>query len=89
MDKMMAARIVTIADVYDALRMKRSYKPAFDHGTALEKIVRERGEHFDPELLDIFMEKNLEFDRIFSDNADRAAGPEDGAAPPEEVRTIA
>jgi len=85
----LAARIVTIADVYDALRMRRSYKPAFDHQTALGKIVRENGEHFDPNLLDIFSQQNKEFDRIFSDNADRTGGLEDRAPLTEEMQTIA
>lgn len=85
----LAARIVTIADVYDALRMRRSYKPAFDHATALEKIVRERGEHFDPSLLDIFVQKNAEFDKIFSDNADVSGGLEDRATLAEDLQTTA
>ena len=36
----LSARIVTVADVYDALRMKRSYKPAYSHETAMQKIRR-------------------------------------------------
>ena len=85
----LAARIVTIADVYDALRMRRSYKPPFDHQTALSKITRENGKHFDPDLLDIFIQHNEEFDRIFNDNADRAGGNEERAILADDLQTTA
>lgn len=49
-------RIVAIADVYDALRSERPYKPAFPIEHALEIMREERGKHFDPELLDLFLE---------------------------------
>ncbi len=48
------ARIVTLADVYDALGTKRVYKDAFPEDM-IDAIIREgRGKHFDPELVDIF-----------------------------------
>ncbi|WP_372714579.1 HD-GYP domain-containing protein [Ilyobacter sp.] len=49
------ARIVAIADVYDALRKKRTYKEPFTHEKAVEIIKDGRGEDFDPELVDIFL----------------------------------
>jgi response regulator RpfG family c-di-GMP phosphodiesterase len=52
----LSARIVALADVYDALVSKRCYKRAFPHEAAMEIILAERGEHFDPELVDAFME---------------------------------
>ncbi|WP_304226158.1 HD domain-containing phosphohydrolase [Gracilinema caldarium] len=66
----LSARIVTIADVYDALRMKRSYKEAYDHKTSVDKMIAWRGKNFDPALFDIFISINEEFEAIYASNAD-------------------
>jgi putative two-component system response regulator len=50
----LAARIVAIADVFDALTTERPYKQAWDVDRALEYIVHHRGSHFDPRLVDAF-----------------------------------
>ncbi|WP_439814858.1 HD-GYP domain-containing protein [Zavarzinia sp. CC-PAN008] len=54
------ARLVAICDVYDALREVRSYKPALDHGTAVDIMMhgdaRLRPGRFDPHLLAVFGE---------------------------------
>ncbi|MBL0939833.1 MAG: two-component system response regulator [Gemmatimonadaceae bacterium] len=50
-----AARIVAVADVFDALTSVRPYKDAWSTEDALEFIRKERGRHFDPELVDAFM----------------------------------
>nr|MBC8362799.1 HD domain-containing protein [Candidatus Desulfatibia profunda] len=50
-----AGRIVAIADVFDALTSKRPYKDAFPVEVACDIIKKERGEHFDPELADVFL----------------------------------
>ena len=55
------ARIVGLADVYDALCSVRSYKEAWPEERVLEEIKQLSGTHFDPELVDIFLE---ELDRI-------------------------
>lgn len=47
-------RIVAIADVFDALSSGRSYKEAWDEERVLETMNRERGKHFDPDMLDTF-----------------------------------
>ena len=47
-------RIVAIADVFDALVSERPYKEAWSFEKALEYLQSERGEHFDPKLIDIF-----------------------------------
>ncbi|MEP6468235.1 MAG: HD-GYP domain-containing protein [Chloroflexota bacterium] len=49
------ARIVRIADVYDALRAERPYKPAWTDEQALTELRRVRGLHLDPELTDLFL----------------------------------
>ena len=61
----LAARILTIADVYDALRIARSYKPAFTHKEAFDIIVSQKGTAFDPVLTDIFIENHLRFAEVF------------------------
>jgi putative two-component system response regulator len=48
----MSARLMAVADVYDALISKRVYKPAFPHERAIDMIIEERGTHFDPAVVD-------------------------------------
>ncbi len=50
-----AARIMALADVYDALTSERCYKDAFSHEKARDIILEERGEHFDPKVVDSFL----------------------------------
>ncbi len=50
------ARIVALADVYDALTSKRSYKESFPEEQALEIIKEQSGKHFDPEVVRAFFE---------------------------------
>jgi putative two-component system response regulator len=66
----LAARIVSIADVYDALRMERSYKPAFDHATTVTKMMEEKGTHFDPSLMDVFYTVAESFNGLYEKNKD-------------------
>jgi hypothetical protein len=54
LDIPLSARIMAIADVYDALISKRPYKPPFTHDRAVEIIKSESGKHFDPELVEFF-----------------------------------
>ncbi len=56
-----SARIMAIADVYDALVTKRVYKEALEHADAVEFISSERGKAFDPYLIDLFVENHMEF----------------------------
>jgi putative two-component system response regulator len=66
----LSARIVAVADVYDALRMRRNYKEAYTHEQTLENITAERGTHFDPYLIDRFVEIADAYKEIFSAMAD-------------------
>jgi HD-GYP domain-containing protein (c-di-GMP phosphodiesterase class II) len=67
-----SARITAVADVYDALTSNRSYKKAWYSGQAYEMIVNERGEHFDPEVVDVFAEHFDEIKAIQEQYADTA-----------------
>jgi response regulator RpfG family c-di-GMP phosphodiesterase len=62
-------RIAIIADQYDALRNQRPYKPAFDHKTTVEIILRGDGRtlpsHFDPYILSAFKETSHLFEETF------------------------
>ena len=49
------ARLMAVADVYDALRSRRPYKPAFSHSEAVDILLEGRGKHFDPLLIDAFV----------------------------------
>lgn len=49
-----SARIVAIADVFDALTMKRPYKEAWPIEKSVETILKDSGSHFDPHLVNVF-----------------------------------
>ncbi len=57
----MAGRIMALADVYDALISRRVYRGPCSHGEAVEKIRRERGAHFDPAVVDAFLQQEQAF----------------------------
>ncbi len=65
----LSARIVTICDIYDAIRSQRPYKPPFDHQQAVDIISRgdgrSRPEHFDPAVLSAFKQNHDPFRAIF------------------------
>ncbi len=50
-----SARIVAIADVFDALTMNRPYKKAWSSEQAIELLKKDAGSHFDPRLIDVFI----------------------------------
>jgi PAS domain S-box-containing protein len=52
----LAARIFAIVDVWEALTSDRPYRPAWSNGKALEYIYDQRGKHFDPTVVDNFMD---------------------------------
>ncbi|MGB5745492.1 MAG: HD domain-containing phosphohydrolase [Desulfobacterales bacterium] len=63
-----AARIIALADVYDALTTKRFYKDAYSHKRSRQIIVDQKGAHFDPEVVDVFLALEDEFNRIRREN---------------------
>jgi len=66
----LAARLVAIADVYDALRGRRVYKPGYSHEAAVEEMFERSPGHFDPALLGVFRQIAGQFDRVFRDAGD-------------------
>lgn len=61
----LAARIMAIADVYDALRSKRVYKEAYSHERSMEIIRTSKGSHFDPVLVDVFIRHEDELKLLY------------------------
>jgi response regulator RpfG family c-di-GMP phosphodiesterase len=62
----LAARIVAICDVYDALRSRKPHRPPLSHSAALEIIASSSPGHFDPSLLEVFKTVATDFDSIYS-----------------------
>jgi putative two-component system response regulator len=60
----LSARLMALADVYDALISKRVYKPAWPHEQAVQTLVAGRGSHFDPDVVDAFLAIEEEFKAI-------------------------
>ncbi len=60
----LAARILALGDVYDALTSRRCYKKAFSHEDSRRLIVEGAGSHFDPAIVAAFLESEDEFIRI-------------------------
>ncbi|MBL9083948.1 MAG: response regulator [Planctomycetales bacterium] len=60
----LCGRIVALADVYDALTTARVYKPAYSHEVAKNIILEGNGKHFDPEIVDAFLENEERFIEI-------------------------
>ena len=50
----LSARILAVADVYDALTSQRSYKDAFSHEKAVSILLDEDGTSFDPRIMQVF-----------------------------------
>ncbi|BBB67167.1 two-component system response regulator [Undibacterium sp. YM2] len=60
----LSARLMAVADVYDALISRRVYKPAFSHEEAISIMRKGRETHFDPDILDAFLQITDEFRQI-------------------------
>ncbi|RZI42746.1 response regulator [Herbaspirillum sp. HC18] len=62
----LTARIVALADVYDALRTRRCYKDAFSHQKSCGIIADSRGKHFDPDVVDCFFGREQDFQAVWA-----------------------
>ena len=60
----LAGRLMALVDTYDALTSKRVYKSEFPHEKAVEIILDEKGSHFDPTVVDAFLEVRESFRQI-------------------------
>lgn len=70
----LSARLMSVADVYDALRSKRVYKPAMSHEEAAKIIISGRGTQFDPLVVDTFDSIQDEFQKIAERYSDERFG---------------
>ena len=68
----LSARIMAVADVYDALLSRRVYKTAMSHDETVALMREGRGTHFDPDILDAFLELLPELQRISRQFEDKA-----------------
>ena len=66
---------MALADVYDALTSRRSYKKAYTHEEAVAIIVREKGCHFDPDVVEAFLAHEKEFNEIRREMQDNQEKP--------------
>jgi putative two-component system response regulator len=66
----LSARMVAICDVYDALRSRRTYKPALSHSAAVQVMTKVSVGQFDPNLLNAFQRCSDRFEQIFRDTTD-------------------
>ncbi|SCK26575.1 two-component system response regulator [Vogesella sp. LIG4] len=70
-----SARLMALADVYDALISRRVYKPAYPHDEAVDIIRQGSGKHFDPDMVDAFLAIHTSFHQIaerFADNEEES-----------------
>ncbi len=68
----MSGRLMSVADVYDALRSERVYKSAMSHAEAVDIIRKGRGNAFDPGVVDGFLALEKEFEKISEGAADES-----------------
>ncbi|HVC56210.1 MAG TPA: two-component system response regulator [Stellaceae bacterium] len=69
----LSARLMAVADVYDALISRRVYKPPFSHEKSIAIMREGRGSHFDPDILDAFLAQTDAFQAIAARFADHDA----------------
>jgi putative two-component system response regulator len=80
-----SARLMAVADVYDALISRRVYKEGMPHEKALAIIFEGRGTHFDPDIVDAFKEITEDFRTIAQRFADSDA---DMAEKAKQLKTV-
>lgn len=82
----LVGRICAICDVFDALSARRPYKDAWPFDRVVKEIIRKRGNHFDPELVDAFLRiPTLERDHLRAGSPPRSAPAQQHRAPQTET----
>ena len=76
----LSARLMAVADVYDALISRRVYKPPFPHDTAVGLVRDGQGGHFDPDVVDAFLLIQAEFIKIAGRFADPGEADDGGGS---------
>lgn len=66
----LSARITALADVYDALRSERPYKKGWEHIDVVREIQAGSGTHFDPELVELFLDMEKIFETVYRELRD-------------------
>jgi len=84
----LSAQILSIVDVYDALTSERTYKKAYRHTSALESMKKERGNHFSPEIFDVFLEISEEIDSIRKSFSEQCPEEIPDEIPPEIAKIL-
>ena len=84
----LSARVVALADVYDALRSLRPYKPARSHAYSVAEICRDKGSHFDPHIVDAFLAQAEKFDAVAA-SFTKASSTEPAFQPYEKPYSVA
>ncbi len=79
----LCGRIVAVADVYDALTSKRVYKPALHHEESQAMIIAESGKHFDPDVVQAFLDCEDDFKSV------KRRFAEDGRGAPAAILPLA
>lgn len=85
-----SARLMAVADVYDALISRRVYKDGMPHEKAMQIISEGKGKHFDPDMVDAFLELHEEFRAIaqrFSDSDEDMQTKADYLAKATDIRS--
>jgi putative two-component system response regulator len=71
----LSARLMAVADVYDALTSRRVYKPGLSHAHTAGEILNGRGTQFDPDVVDAFRARTAEFEAVARSHVERTAPP--------------
>jgi response regulator RpfG family c-di-GMP phosphodiesterase len=77
----LVGRLIALVDVYDAITTRRTYREPMSHEQAVAFIADGRGTHFDPEIVDAFLEVAPTLGRLMAESDSAAAASTDAALP--------